>query len=237
MFARFRQARGRLQVSVVETRRTNSKVRHAHIASFGSVKIPPSVRERITFWRKLFERLAKLGNRVDADTAGKILDAIHARIPMVSMDEQRALQLETATSDARFWSGIHDMNAGTVEDHKQLAATTAAAIEKGETAAAAAAARAAAAKDRAERIARGENVEGGLGRPLTYEDFVRIMKEAGMTDADIEHCQELNEVWTALGDETFRGTVREEMRDARTRAERRIIRAWHTRLTAREPED
>jgi hypothetical protein len=54
---------------------------------------------------------------------GKILGEVHARIPMVTADEQRALQLENAETDAQFWSGIHDMNAGTVEDHKQLVVT------------------------------------------------------------------------------------------------------------------
>jgi hypothetical protein len=37
MFVRFRQTPRRLQASLVETRRSNGKVRHEHIASLGSV--------------------------------------------------------------------------------------------------------------------------------------------------------------------------------------------------------
>jgi hypothetical protein len=49
----------------------------------------------------LHERLGKLGNRVDPTTQGKILGDVHARIPMVTLDEQHALKLENteATSD------------------------------------------------------------------------------------------------------------------------------------------
>ena len=53
----------RLQLSLIETRRCDGKVRHEHIASLGS-----SVAERIAFWTRLHERLAKLANRVDAAT-------------------------------------------------------------------------------------------------------------------------------------------------------------------------
>jgi hypothetical protein len=35
------------------------------------------------------------------------------------------------------------------------------------------------------RIERGENVEGGLGKPMTPEDWVRILRAAGMTASDI----------------------------------------------------
>jgi hypothetical protein len=46
---------------------------------------------------------------------------IHARIPMVTLDEQRALQLRNAEADERFWTQLRDMHAGTVEEHKELA--------------------------------------------------------------------------------------------------------------------
>jgi hypothetical protein len=67
----------RLQVSVVETRWSGGKVRHEHVASLGSVP---------------HERLARLANRIDAAAQAKILAAVHARVPMVTVDEQRALQ-------------------------------------------------------------------------------------------------------------------------------------------------
>jgi hypothetical protein len=92
MFVRFRGTRRRLQVSLVETRRIDGKVCHEHIASFGSVPKSASVDDRIAFWQRLHERLAKLTNRVDAAMQGKILGAIHARIPMVIVDEQRDVQ-------------------------------------------------------------------------------------------------------------------------------------------------
>jgi hypothetical protein len=74
MFVRFRQNNSRLQVSLVETSRIDGKVRHEHIASIGSVDVLPSVEDRLAFWQRLHERLAKLSNRVDAtarDTRGR----------------------------------------------------------------------------------------------------------------------------------------------------------------------
>jgi len=64
MFVRYRQTETRLQVSLVETRRVSGRVRHEHVASFGSVEVPPSVEDRIAFWQRLHERVAKLANRM-----------------------------------------------------------------------------------------------------------------------------------------------------------------------------
>jgi hypothetical protein len=58
-------------VSLVETRRVDGKVRQEHIAGLGSIEVPPSVADRITFWQRLHERFAKLSNRVDAATQTK----------------------------------------------------------------------------------------------------------------------------------------------------------------------
>ena len=68
MFVRFRPNKSHLQVSFVETRRIDGKVRHDHVAGFGSVDCPPTIEARIAFWQRLHYRLAKLSNRVDAAT-------------------------------------------------------------------------------------------------------------------------------------------------------------------------
>jgi uncharacterized protein Smg (DUF494 family) len=39
--------------------------------------------------------------------------------------------------------------------------------------------------DRADRIERREDVTGGLGKPLDYDEIVKMMKQAGLTAADI----------------------------------------------------
>jgi len=70
------------------------------------------------------------------------------------------------------------MNAETVEDHKGLVAQAERKIADGQSATANAAANVDIAKERIERLKRGENVEGGLGNPLSWEDCERIMREA-----------------------------------------------------------
>jgi hypothetical protein len=89
MFVRFRQSRRRLQCSLIETRRVDGNVRHEHIASLGTIEIPPSIADRVAFWAALHPRLFKLSNRIRAGAQGKVIGQIHDRIPMPTVDEQR----------------------------------------------------------------------------------------------------------------------------------------------------
>src|SRR5260370_32395228 len=107
MFVRVRQAAGRLQLSLVETRRDGGKVYHEHVAGLGSVRLPLSPADRIEFWTKLHPRLAKLGNRMDAAMHGKILASVHDRIPMPTADDQRAVQLANTEADVKVWETLH----------------------------------------------------------------------------------------------------------------------------------
>jgi hypothetical protein len=111
MFARFRTLSCRLQVSIVETRRVDGQVRQEHIAGLGAARLPLSPETRLQFWEKLYPRLARLANRLDGEAQAKILGAISARIPMVTRDERRTLQLEVARDDAKFWEMMPDADA------------------------------------------------------------------------------------------------------------------------------
>jgi hypothetical protein len=82
--------------------------------------MPPSVEDRIAFWQRLHDRLAKLSNRLDATGQANVPADINAHIPMVTLDEQRALRLRNAEADEQFLTSIHGMHAATVEDHKGL---------------------------------------------------------------------------------------------------------------------
>jgi hypothetical protein len=103
---------------LIETRRVAGKIVTEHVGALGSVDADVSTRERLTFWAKLPQRLASLGNRVGTDQHPKIYDALHARIPMVTPDEQRAIQEENAKDDERFWDMMQGMNAAAAEEHR-----------------------------------------------------------------------------------------------------------------------
>ena len=128
----------------------------AHREPRWSVDADVSVRERLAFWAKLPDRLARLGNRVRPDEHGKIYGALHAHIPMVTPDEQRAIQEENAKDDERFWEAMRDMDASMVEGHKALIVTAEAKIAEVAPKVAKAAERRETAKDRLEKIRRGE---------------------------------------------------------------------------------
>ena len=217
---RFRQTETRLQVSLVETRRVDGRVRHEHIASFGSVEWPLSVEGRMAFWQRVHERLATLANRVDPAAHAKALGEIYARVPMVTPDEQRALQLENAKADAIFWDSLADGHGSIAEAHEGLAAVAERTAATSEVERATAAEHAARARDRIARIEHGEDVPGGLGKPLTLEDAERIMRQAGMTTSAIRHCVQVADVSEAIGFETLLKAIF----DAKDRAERNVVR-------------
>jgi hypothetical protein len=51
--------------------------------------------------QKLHQRLQRLGNRIDPAALGKIMTAVHARVPMVTLEEQHTLKLSTGKTNQR----------------------------------------------------------------------------------------------------------------------------------------
>ncbi len=210
----------------MQTRRIDGKIRNEHIASLGSVDADVSLRERIAFWAKLPDRLARLGNRVGPEEHGKILGALHARIPMVTPDEQRTIQEQNAKDDERFWDRMHDMNVSTIEGHKALIATAETKIAELTPRVAESAERHEAARDRLAKIRRGEGVAGGLGKRvdlramlegmLTPDQFRRVELYARAHLTEAEH--------KTMFDQTI-GSGIAAMDKVFERALRRIIRA------------
>jgi len=189
MFARFRQTGRTLQISLIETGREGDRVRHRHVASLGSIALDPSPADRIAFWTKLHQRLAGLGNRMDDAARGAILAAVHARVPMPTLDDTGAVQINNAREDARFWQTVSEMHAATVEESKVLAAKLSASIAKREAIAAETAAKARAAADRLAKIEQGEDV-GGIGKPPTYAELVAAVGG----EAEARRCEQVAEV-------------------------------------------
>jgi hypothetical protein len=175
MFVRFRKSLRRLDVSLAETRRVGGKVRQEHIASLGSIALPPTVASRMAFWARIHQHIAQLSNRVDCN---KILGALFARIPMPTAEEQRALQLENAKADAQFCGMLGDMCAERIEGHKALVAAANKQIADDEAEKAKAANDAATARERLAKIERGEDVKGGFGKAMTYKDLERLFGKA-----------------------------------------------------------
>jgi hypothetical protein len=91
MVVHFRETPYGLAMSLVETRREHGKVRHEHVASLGSIETPLSVSALIEFWREF-------ANRLDAETRGKVIGAVHVRVPMVTPDEQRDAERRSPAS-------------------------------------------------------------------------------------------------------------------------------------------
>jgi hypothetical protein len=182
--------------------------------------------DRLAFWQRLHQRLAQLANRVDAATQARVLAAVHARVPMVTADEQRTTQLDNAKADQTFWNTVADLHAGTLADQQQLAASVEHSIASGTAEIAKAKESAEAAAERIARIERGEDVAGGLGKSPTMDE---ILQAAGLTAADRRHC----ELIASIPEEHFKDYLQESWRlreklDRRlsTRAARTVLRRY-----------
>jgi hypothetical protein len=214
MFVRFRQTPSRLQVSLIEGRRVGGKVRHEHIASLGSILVPATVADRIAFWNRAIERMDRLANRI-GDEKEKIVSAIHARIPLFDGEDIRSVQRENAEADEKLWTTLHSGDAEMAEALKKQADQAGAHAKiSGEMVAAA--------KDRLDRLAKGELVRGGLQKPMSRAAMLRA---AGISESFMRHCERV----ASLGDVLFEEFVQagiEGMHRGSKSAERKFLRKY-----------
>ena len=179
MFVRFRETPRRLQLSLVETRRINGKVRHEHVASLGAIAAPLTIADRVEFWTRLHQRLGRLSNRLDGEMQAKILGAVNARVPMLTVDEIHALHLKEAKQHEVAWRMRHIGTEAIVEENKVRLKAAERMITEGEPLVATAAEEVAAAEERRKRIERGESV--------SLSGKVPTLKELGITPARAEY--------------------------------------------------
>jgi hypothetical protein len=189
MFVKFRTSPKRLAASLVESRRVNGAVRPEHIASLGSIAVDPmTVAGRVAFWRELSKRLDKLGNRVVGDDERlKIIDAINAQIPLVTQGEIPALQRKNFESDERVWSHMRDMQQERAAALKARAEALMRDAAEAEAHARVAGEKAGEAKEKLGKLDKGEAVTGGLGEPMTLEQWEQVLRAEGALTADIRH--------------------------------------------------
>jgi hypothetical protein len=220
MFVRFRSTPTRLQLSLIETRREAGKVRHEHLASLGALPYPPEVADRVEFWQRLFERLGRLGNRLAGEAQSDILAAIHARVPMPTTDEVRAVQLEHAKQHETAWRLSHIHTEGIVESSRALRDGAQKRVAEGEPLLAMAGEELKAAQNRRERIEQGEDVPLP-GKPPSAS---AILKQCGITPARARLWVEKHEL---LGEENIDAFVEWQTRQEGTvRRERATLRAF-----------
>ena len=220
MFVRFRSARHRLRASLIETRRVEGKVRHEHIASLGTIDADLSIASRVAFWQQLHHRLDRLANRLDTVAYAKVLGEIHARIPMATFEEIRALQIENAEADEHLWRQIAELQAEQAEGNSQLATKAGHAAAEAKEQAANASTKAEAARDRVERLKRGEAVPGGLGKPV---DIEQAFREAGWTATDFRRARQTTMISQLGGFEELLDEIRKRQQSAETTARRTVL--------------
>ena len=129
----------------------------------------------------------------------------------------------------QFWDRLADANGATASDHEGLIATAETARASAAAEAAKAVEQATRAKDRITRIERGENVDGGLGKPTTFADLIK----AGFTKTEIERLMQLSQVIDVYGFDFAKQVIVE----ARDHAERKMVRALHRLIPDEDGDD
>jgi hypothetical protein len=104
--------RHRLEVSIVETRREDGKVKHKHVASLGSIT-DDTLAAREIFWLECEARLARLANRL----LDRLRQAIAARIPPLTDADRAAM---TAAQWDRLEGGWHDQAKSKARESSRL---------------------------------------------------------------------------------------------------------------------
>jgi hypothetical protein len=210
MFARFRQVRARLTVSIVEAVRAGTKVRQSHVASLGSVPFPPSPADRVRFWIKVHQRLATLSNRLDEATQLAILTTLDARIPIPTAEDQEAARTSGREANAALFATLRDKHRALADLHRREA--------ERETAAGDAV----------------DQLEGSYAsRPMTRAEMRRFLKSIGVSAAELRHCQDFAALCAlaGTGEDRLLSMLAREGVQAGDRATRRAVRSLLATLT------
>jgi hypothetical protein len=225
MHVRSRLQHQRLQISLIDTRRIDGKVRQEHVASLGSVPPDPSVQDRVAFWTKVHPRLSRLDNRLDPATRGRIMGELHKLVPMVPLDAAVADKVTIATRNVETSISLRGMYQGMIDDQKGLLAEVQRAIAEGEAAVAKADEGVRRDQEKLRRLEAGEDVPVRL---FTYEDMIAALKLAGFTAADILRSRRIGQLNKDETEEMSREFNREQG-GARERLLDRIVNRIHRR--------
>jgi hypothetical protein len=216
MFVRFRQTPRKLQVSLIETKRVNGKVQHEHIASLGSIAANPTTTDRIEFFRKFEQRMTTLTNRVDEAQKNAITLAIGERIPLITPDDLKAVQVENAKAEANFWDVLKaDQDARHTQQKAQIAKLKRTLPESRQVKALMDG-QAKAAKTRLSKAKKGTLV-GGLMKP-------DIIKMLGWKPSEIRHCVRVYEIHKMGADKELLDEIMKRHQSSERAAARAIIK-------------
>jgi hypothetical protein len=89
-----------------------------------------SLAQQISFWQNLHATLSRLGDRIDAEAANNIMAAIHARIPMPTVEEISDVPLQRAHEGLADAESDHAGSVEIAEEHDKLAATARSVADK-----------------------------------------------------------------------------------------------------------
>jgi hypothetical protein len=221
MHIRSRLHHRRLQISLIDTRRNDGEVRQEHVASLGSVPPDPGVQDRLAFWTKVHPRLARLDNRLDPATRGRIMGELHELVPMVPLDAAVADKVNIAAGNVRQSAAMRDMFQETVDAKKAMVAKLERDIAEGEAHVAEMAAIVERDQDKLRRLEAGEDVPV---LAISYAAVRAMLKRAGWTRSDINRAERMAELDKAGFEEYLAERRRRPPSDEKRRETRALNR-------------
>jgi hypothetical protein len=226
MHIRSRLHHRRLQISLIDTRRIDGRVRQEHVAALGSVPPDMSVQDRVAFWTKLHPRLSRLDNRLDPSTRARIMGELHKIVPMVPPDAAIAGKVETAKRNVKTSTAPREMFQATINEQKAMLVKLQRDIAAGEAHVAEMADAVKRDEDKLSRLEAGEDVP--VAKELDAAAIRALLKEVGWTRSDEHRARRM-----AMLDEEGHAELIAELRRVVLHDDRRHARAL-TRVLRRQ---
>jgi hypothetical protein len=233
MHVRSRLHHRRLQISLIDTRRVDGKVRQEHVASLGSVPPDMTVQDRQAFWTQVHPRLSRLDNRLGPDERARVMGELHEIVPMVPLDAAISGKIETETRNLKRSTDLRDMFQEMVDGKKALLAKLQREIAEGEVHVAKMDDSVKHHRDKLDRLEAGEDVP--VSKELDRAATRAICKEAGWTRSNFHRAALMQELGGEEGFTEYLDEIHRSRKDHRgdTRVLNRVLRRQRERQKER----
>jgi hypothetical protein len=179
-------------------------------------------RRRISALQRFVGKAYSHPGRIGTDADGCLAAPSRPNRTSVSGSSQTAGPDRRRRADAKLHNAVAENIAEMIEGKRAMVVQLQADIAELETARVQSTTEAATAEDRVSRLQRGEDVPGGLGKPI---DPVQVLRSVGATDAEIRHMRVVAAMTEATHESYFEEDLR-QMHVANERRERAMARRF-----------
>lgn len=183
------------------------------------MRLPLSLQTRLEIWGKLLSAAGSASKSTRQRRPGQSAGGGACTRPYGNRRRARALQLQAAEDEAKFREVMQESNEDMSLGHRVLAAAAERQSDETKEAAADAAKHVAAAKDRIDRLERGEDIGG-----TTKIDLRQLLRSIGIAGSELRHWGNVHRIHELGVEQEYLDAIGPDQRRER-RVARKILRA------------